>query len=116
MTDDGSILRTLRVACDLEPDDDDFDVDIKLSANLSFLALHRQGIGPKKIFAVKDVTNTWSDFEIDDQYIETVKSYVATRANIAVNGGSMSAATLAEYKSFAREAEWTLMVELSSGE
>ena len=62
------------------------------------------------------MTDTWSDFEIDDQYIETVKSYVATRANIAVNGSSMSAATLAEYKSFAREAEWTLMVELSSGE
>lgn len=69
-----------------------FDPDIIALINTVFMELNQIGIGPSKVFSIKDNTTTWDEFlSPDDHNFEAVKTYVYLRTKIIFDPPESSA-------------------------
>lgn len=110
-----SILKSTRKICNLDENDDSFDVDILIHLNSVLMILSQLGIGPKN-FEVEDETATWAELlEGITQDVRAVKSYVGLKVRMAVDPP-----TSATYKEVLEnriaELEWRLNISVDPGE
>ncbi len=60
-----SILTSVKKMLGITDDYEHFDSDIIMHINSVFFILYQLGVGPSKVFSIRDKTALWSDF-IDD--------------------------------------------------
>ncbi len=76
-----SILETVRVACNVGPDNTDFDNELILYTN-SVLAIATQlGIGPKTGFHITGESESWQEFlgDMNADAINTIQTYIGKK-------------------------------------
>jgi len=88
MTD--SILDSIKVTLNLDPENTDFDQQILLFVNGVFSDLTQLGIGPDSGFNVPDASVIWQDFMEDDPRLNSVKTYVYLRVRVLFDPPSTS--------------------------
>lgn len=109
MANTDSILETTKKLVGLEPDYEEFDVEILTHINSVFFTLQQLGVGPVNGFSIDDDTAVWADFIVADQ-IQAVKSYMGLKVRLLFDPPTTSF-TLDAMKNLALEFEWRLNVQ-----
>jgi hypothetical protein len=109
-----SILNTIKKLLGIDPDNTDFDDDIKIHINSVIPNLSQMGIGPKIGFIVKSVDDTWSDY-IDSSTInlEGVKTYIYLKIKLIFDPPTNSTTIDAINKNLS-ELEWRMMLSVET--
>ena len=102
-----SILDSVKDYCNVSEAETDFDNELLMYINSSFVTLSQIGVGPDMPITVSDNSETWDDLDIDQSLIGMVKNYIYLKVRSlfdAPQGGSLSTAI----KETAAELEWRL--------
>ena len=105
-----SILTSIKKLLGLTEADTSFDTDIIIHINSVFATLKQLGVGPTKGFRIADAKAKWNEFATDEEFIDSVKTYIYLKVKLVfdppLNSGIMEA-----YKQEIKEIEWRLNVD-----
>lgn len=105
-----SILTSIKKMLGIEEDYTQFDNELIIFINSAFGVLYQLGVGKtSEPFKIADSTDTWDDFLNEDQ-IETVKSYVFMKVKLLFDPPS-SSFVLSSYQELIKEFEWRCNVD-----
>ena len=105
-----SILTSVKKMLGIEESYTHFDPELVLFINSVFGILFQLGVGPKDTpFTISDSSSEWSDF-IQENQIETVKSYVFAKVKLLFDPPS-SSFVLSSYQDLIKEFEWRCHVD-----
>ncbi len=110
MSNEESILISIKKLLGLDSENTDFDTDIIIHINTILNNLVQMGIGPKDGFFITDKTSMWSDFIGNDARLEQVKSYVYLRVRLLFDPPANSTLIDSINKN-AKELEWRLYIQ-----
>ena len=100
-----SILTSIKKMLGIESDYTHFDADLIVFINSALGVLHQLGVGPQGApYVITGDTQLWSDF-IQDNQIETVKSYVFAKVKLLFDPPTTSF-VLSSYQDLIKEFEW----------
>ena len=71
-----SILNSIKKSLGIPSDYSEFDEDVMMHINTSFLTLNQIGAGPKDPFSISDEKATWEDFYEGAIDLEAVKTFI----------------------------------------
>lgn len=103
-----SILDSVKVMLNIEPDDSAFDTDIIFGINTAFAILQQLGVGPKEGFSVVDETQEWQDY-IEGAMFSMVQQYVHLKVRLIFDPPANSF-LVQNLESRLSELEWRLMI------
>lgn len=105
-----SILKSVKMKLNLDPEQTDFDEVVVDHINTAFMSLHQLGVGPASGFAISDANNTWGEFLVgNDPRFSAVRTYVGHVVRLAFDPPDNSY-TLNALKDMIREHEWRLEI------
>jgi hypothetical protein len=105
-----SILTSIKKMLGIEESYTHFDPELILFINSVFGILFQLGVGPKDApFTISDSSSEWGDF-IQDNQIETVKSYVFAKVKLLFDPPS-SSFVLSSYQDLIKEFEWRCHID-----
>lgn len=113
-----NILDSVKKVLGIDPAYDAFDVDIIMHVNSVLAILTQMGVGPEEGFAIKDSTETWTDFLGEDSVAnltEMVKSYVCMKVRLLFDTVGITGAALASFERVVTELEWRISVAVDPG-
>ena len=110
-----SILQSIKKMLNVHGDDHNFDTDIIILINTTFVTLHQIGVGPTNGFAITGKDETWDDFiaDADDISINSVKTYIYLKVRLVFDPPTSSSVMEAINKNI-NELEWRLNVMAES--
>lgn len=114
---DDSILATIKKMLGLAAEYTAFDQDIIVLINSQFMALQQLGVGTKDKhgFAIKDYSEKWKDFLVNDVNLRAVKEYIYMKVRMVFDPPGNSF-VMDAYKQQCQELEWRLNVQAESVE
>lgn len=105
-----SILSSVKKMLGITEEYTQFDSDIIMHINSTFMVLNQLGIGPEKGFSISDKESKWSDFiPENDLRFESVKTYVGMKVRLMFDPPTSSVVTEAMNRMIS-ELEWRLNV------
>ncbi len=104
-----SILNTTKKALGLETEYEAFDVDVIMHINSIFATLNQLGIGPAAGFRIDDAVPVWSDFLLDEEPLNFVKSYMYLKVRMLFDPPTTSY-LIEAFNKQADELEWRINV------
>lgn len=106
-----SILNSIKKMLGIEADYKQFDPELIIFINSALGICYQLGVGDDKTepFAIHSENDTWSDF-IDNNQIETVKSYIFAKVKLIFDPPT-SSSVLAAYQDLIKEFEWRCNVD-----
>lgn len=105
-----SILTSIKRLLGIEKEYTQFDPELVIFINSVFGILFQLGVGPKdEPFVITGETEKWTEF-IDDEQIETVKSYVFMKVKLLFDPPS-SSSVLSSYQELIKEFEWRCHID-----
>ena len=110
-----SILNTIKKMIGLDSSYTQFDTDIIILINSAIAVLRQVGVGPQSGFVVTGDSETWSRLMLDNDKLESVKTYIYLRVRRLFDPPSSSALVQA-IDSEIKELEWRLNITVDSGE
>lgn len=105
-----SILRSVKDAVGVNPDDTVFDDELLMHINSTFLVLKQLGVGQGELFSVTDDSAVWTDFQTKSSSLPMVKTYVICRVKSLFDPPTSSSLSTALKETIA-EYEWRLSIE-----
>lgn len=114
---DDSILATIKKMLGLAAEYTAFDQDIIVLINSQFMVLQQLGVGTKDAhgFAIKDYSEKWKDFLVNDVNLRAVKEYIYMKVRMVFDPPGNSF-VMDAYKQQCQELEWRLNVQAESVE
>lgn len=110
-----SILNDTKKLLGLDPEYDNFDVDIIIHINSVFSVLAQLGVGPSEGFSIDDSSSTWADFiPSEDKRLNMVKSYMYAKVRLMFDPPSGSHKDALE--NVCNEMEFRLNVQVDPGD
>lgn len=106
ISNDDSILQSIKKLLGITSECTDFDQDIMMLINSVFLDLQQIGAGPEDGFSIFDSSAKWADFAEDASLLNGVKSYVYLRVKLVFDPPSSGVATSLE--NVANKLEWRI--------
>lgn len=106
ISNDDSILQSIKKLLGITSECTDFDQDIMMLINSVFLDLQQIGAGPEDGFSIFDSSAKWADFAKDTSLLNGVKSYVYLRVKLVFDPPSSGVATSLE--NVANKLEWRI--------
>lgn len=107
-----SILTSIKKMLNVGEDDTSFDVDITILINGVIKNLRQLGVeSTTEGFILKDKNDTWSDYILDIDELENIKTYIYLKVKIIFDPPANSTVMQA-YKDLINEYEWRLNVEM----
>lgn len=86
-----SILTSIKKLLGIPEEYENFDSDIIMHINSTFMVLNQLGVGPTNGFMIYDETSTWDEFlPEDDPNYEAVKSYMHMKVKLLFDPPSSS--------------------------
>lgn len=104
-----SILISTKKILGIAEDYTVWDLDIITHINSAFSTLTQLGVGPTVGFVIRDETEQWSDFILDDLQLESVKTYIYLRVKLLYDPPATSYAITAMQDQI-HQLEWRLNV------
>lgn len=86
-----SILTSVKKLLGIAENYTQFDVDIILHINATFMTLNQLGIGPEEGFSISSSAETWDSYLGEISNLEAVKSYMALKVRLLFDPPSGSA-------------------------
>lgn len=77
-----SILTSVKKLLGIAEEYTQFDTDIIIHINTTFMALQQMGIGPNDGFSITDENDLWTDFMEDSILLNSVKTYMYLRVKL----------------------------------
>lgn len=108
-----SILLSIKKMLGVIQNDTVFDTDIKIHINSAFSNLNQLGVGPKEGYRISGPEDLWEDFIIDNEKIESVKTYVYLKVK-TVFDPPLNGTLMESFKESIKELEWRLNVAIES--
>jgi hypothetical protein len=108
-----SILNSIKKPLGLPIDDDAFDTDVIMHINSAFFSLNQLGVGPDECFSIQDASKIWTDFLLDINKLEAVKTYIYLKVRIVFDPPTSSFVLDAINRQIA-EHEWRLNVQVEN--
>lgn len=105
-----SILSSIKKLLGIPIEQTNFDNDIIMHINSTFMILNQMGVGPTEGFSITDDYSLWSDFVPEGQYLELVKSYVYMKVKLLFDP-PLSSSVLSSMEKLISEFEWRLNVQ-----
>lgn len=109
-----SILTSIKKMLGIVEEYEQFDSDIITHINSVFSILHQLGVGPNKMFRIKNKDAKWDEFINDESVLELVKTYMFMKVKLMFDP-PLSSAVIECYKAQINEYEWRLNVEADTG-
>lgn len=107
-----SILTSIKKMLNVGENDTSFDVDIIILINGVIKNLRQLGVeSTTEGFTLKDKNDTWSDYILDIDELENIKTYIYLKVKIIFDPPANSTVMQA-YKDLINEYEWRLNVEM----
>ena len=106
-----SILTSIKKLLGIAEDYTHFDNDIIIHINSVFMALTQLGVGPSEGFYIEDKSIEWSDYIVDPNKLQAVKTYMYLKVRLVFDPSSVGSSTLASYERQITELEWRLNVD-----
>lgn len=110
-----SILTSIKKMLGITEEYKHFDMDIIMHINSVFMILTQLGVGPDDGFSIKDDTEVWSDFILEENKIEAIKSYMYQKVRLIFDPPNNSAVMEAMNRMIS-EFEWRLNVAVDPGD
>lgn len=101
-----SILNTVKKILGIDPECEDFDVDITIHVNSIFSTLYQMGV-IKDEFAITDDSDTWDAVIIPNSVLGLVKTYIPLKTKLLFDPPSNSF-TVTSLENSVKEYEWRL--------
>lgn len=101
-----SILTSVKKMLGISHDYTDFDPEIIMCINSTFMILQQIGLGPQNGFSIEDDSAKWSDFITSDK-LEGVKSYMHLKVRLLFDPPQGSGQLDSIYRLIS-ELEWRL--------
>ena len=108
-----SILSSIKKLLGIGEDYTNFDTDIILHINTTFMVLHQLGVGPQEGFSITGKKEKWDDFIDEEDNLEAVKSYIHLKVKLIFDPPTHGP-TLEALKESIKELEWRLNVQSES--
>lgn len=105
-----SILTSIKKLLGIVEDYTIFDTDIIIHINSAFTRLKQLGVGPSEGFRIIDKSETWDEFVDDEDYLDSVKTYIYLKVKIIFDP-PLNASVMEAYKQEIKELEWNLNVD-----
>lgn len=105
-----SILKTVKSALGVGTDYAPFDAELIVHINSVFSTLHQLGVGPTSPYMIFGETNQWSEFMLDNDAIQSVKTYVYAKVRLIFDPPTTSFGINA-FENMCKELEWRLRVQ-----
>lgn len=103
-----SILTSVKKLLGITEEYTQFDSDIIMHINSTFVILTQLGVGPSNGFFIEDDTSTWDEFiPADDLRFNTLKTYMYMRVKLMFDP-PLSSAVMASMERQIAEFEWRL--------
>lgn len=102
-----SILNSTKKILGLEETYDVFDLDVITHINAAFSTINQLGVGPEEGFFVTDDSQEWGSFEVPDNQLHAVKTYVYLKVRVLFDPPGTSFLNEAMDKQI-KELEWRL--------
>lgn len=109
-----SILLSVKKALGIQPECEDFNVEIITAINTVFSILTQIGVGPEEGFIVQDANDMWFDFIPSETNLEMIRTYVYQRVRLIFDPPQNSFLVNA-LKDDSKELEWRSQVAAESG-
>ena len=100
-----SILTSIKKLLGITEEYEHFDIDIIMHINSAFSVLTQLGVGPQKGFRTE-----WSEFLLDDNRLEMVKTYIYLKVKLAFDSSNLSSAVIDSINRQINELEWRINV------
>lgn len=107
---DDSILTSIKKLLGITEEYKHFDIDIIMHINSAFSVLTQLGVGPQKGFRIEDDGTEWSEFLLDDNRLEMVKTYIYLKVKLAFDSSNLSSAVIDSINRQINELEWRINV------
>lgn len=104
---DESILKSVKITLNLQPEYEVFDDVVLMHINTVFSTLNQLGVGPTQGFMIQDAGQMWSEFLGNDPGLNHVKTYVYLRVRLLFDPPSTGYHVAAMQKQI-EELEWRL--------
>lgn len=110
-----SILTSVKQLLGLSEAYTDYDNDIVLIINATFMTLTQLGVGPEVGFSITDKTALWTDFLNTSLKLEGVKLYVSLKTRLSFDPPS-SSFVLAALENQVKELEFRINIIVDNDE
>lgn len=108
---DDSIHNSTKKLLQIPGEYDVFDQDVAVHINSAFATLFQLGVGPQdKAYRITSTANKWSEFLLDNEDIESVRTYMYLKLRLVFDPPGTSF-HLEAIKEQIKELEWRLNVE-----
>ena len=87
---EASILKTIQDMLGSDSSYDVFTSDILIHINSAISVLTQLGVGPKDVFRITGVDETWEDLLSNDKILEFVKTYIYLKVRLVFDPPSNS--------------------------
>lgn len=114
MSQNDSILVSIKKLLGLASDYHEFDSDIIIHINSVFSTLQQLGVGPAEGFSITSEQETWTDYIGENKQINNVITYVYLKVRQYFDPPTNSSILNAQQE-FIRELEWRLNVAVDNG-
>lgn len=102
-----SILNSTKKILGLDADYTPFDLDVITHINAAFSILNQLGVGPEEGFYISDEGAMWDDFDVPNNQLHLVKTYVYLKVRMLFDPPPTSF-LLDTYNNQIKEYEWRL--------
>lgn len=106
-----SILNSVKKLLGIPEEYTQFDVDIIMHINSTFMTLNQLGIGPEEGFSIMSSVETWESYLGEITNLEAVKTYVANRVRLRFDPPQGSA-HMDSLKRIIEEDEFRLLTQI----
>lgn len=113
ISDDDSILQTIKKLIGPGVDQTEFDSDILTHINGVFMELEQLGVGPKEGFAIYDETAKWVDFTTNKKLLGAIKPYMYLKVKLIFDPPT-SSSVLTSFENMINRFEWRINVAAES--
>ena len=108
-----SILTSIKKLLGITEDYINFDTDIIIHINSAFTTLKQLGVGPAKGFRITGKEETWDKFVADEDFLDSVKTYVYLKVKIVFDP-PLNSSVMEAFKQEIKEFEWRLNIDSNS--
>lgn len=102
-----SILNSTKKILGIDESYTAFDLDVTTHINAAFSTLNQMGVGPADGFFITDGDQVWSSFDVPDNQLNLVKTYIYTKVRMIFDPPATSFHVAAMERQIA-EFEWRL--------
>ena len=92
ISNNDSILTSIKKLMGLTEEYDAFDQDILILINSIFFELEQIGVKAKEGFVLSDKTSVWSDYSDDDRLLNVLKPYIYMKTKLTFDPPTSSGA------------------------